>query len=79
MAEVIALRHLTSWKRIEGKVESCLYAFSCEARPSPRVLSPTENTIGERFMVKEKSAAFASTRPWTQEGRGLTLSIASMI
>ncbi|GBO33182.1 hypothetical protein AVEN_64425-1 [Araneus ventricosus] len=26
------------------------------ARPSPRVLSPTESTIGERFMVNEESA-----------------------
>ncbi|GBM21450.1 hypothetical protein AVEN_182420-1 [Araneus ventricosus] len=30
------------------------------ARPSPRVRSPTEN-IGERFMVKEESAASVGT------------------
>ncbi|GBO46383.1 hypothetical protein AVEN_3472-1, partial [Araneus ventricosus] len=48
------------------------------ARPSPRVRSPTENpiTIGERFMAKEESAASVGTRPWTHEGRSLTLSIA---
>ncbi|GBM71427.1 hypothetical protein AVEN_185732-1 [Araneus ventricosus] len=43
------------------------------ARPSPRVSLPTEN---ERFMVKEESAASVGTRPWTPEGRSLTLSIA---
>ncbi|GBO34052.1 hypothetical protein AVEN_183623-1, partial [Araneus ventricosus] len=55
-------------------------------RPSPRVRLPTENpepaldyTIGERFMVKEESAASVSTRPWTPEGRSLTLSIAFML
>ncbi|GBM79972.1 hypothetical protein AVEN_122561-1 [Araneus ventricosus] len=31
----------------------------------------------ERFMVKEESAASVGTRPWTPEGRSLTLSIAS--
>ncbi|GBO11864.1 hypothetical protein AVEN_212944-1, partial [Araneus ventricosus] len=37
------------------------------------------NTIGERFMVKEESAAYVGTRPWTPEGRILTLSIAFML
>ncbi|GBM30263.1 hypothetical protein AVEN_26169-1 [Araneus ventricosus] len=36
-------------------------------------------TIGERFMVKEESAASVGTRPWTPEGRSLTLSIAFML
>ncbi|GBN11050.1 hypothetical protein AVEN_40460-1, partial [Araneus ventricosus] len=35
--------------------------------------------IGERFMVKEESAASVGTRPWTPEGRSLTLSIAFML
>ncbi|GBO27941.1 hypothetical protein AVEN_112721-1 [Araneus ventricosus] len=34
--------------------------------------------IGERLMVKEESAASVDTRPWTPEGRSLTLSIAFM-
>ncbi|GBO32887.1 hypothetical protein AVEN_213134-1 [Araneus ventricosus] len=46
------------------------------ARPSPRVRSPTEN---ERFMVKEESAASVGNRPWTPEGKSLTLSIAFML
>ncbi|GBO04501.1 hypothetical protein AVEN_253105-1 [Araneus ventricosus] len=37
------------------------------------------NTTGERFMVKEESAASVGTRPWTPEGRSLTLSIAFML
>ncbi|GBN68443.1 hypothetical protein AVEN_156164-1 [Araneus ventricosus] len=37
-----------------------------------------QKTIGERFMVKEESAASVGTRPWTPEGRSLTLSIAFM-
>ncbi|GBN84053.1 hypothetical protein AVEN_199422-1 [Araneus ventricosus] len=37
------------------------------------------DTIGERFMVKEESAASVGTRPWTPEGRSLTLSIAFML
>ncbi|GBN93012.1 hypothetical protein AVEN_204112-1 [Araneus ventricosus] len=45
-------------------------------RPNPRVRSPTEN---ERFMVKEESAASVGTRPWTPEGRSLTLSIAFVL
>ncbi|GBL77282.1 hypothetical protein AVEN_41732-1 [Araneus ventricosus] len=49
------------------------------ARPSPRVRPPTEKSIGERFMVKEKSAASVSTRTWTPERRSLTLSIAFML
>ncbi|GBM66539.1 hypothetical protein AVEN_179163-1 [Araneus ventricosus] len=51
------------------------------ARPSPRVRPPTENhnTIGERFMINEESAASVGTRPWTPEGRSLTLSIAFML
>ncbi|GBN70419.1 hypothetical protein AVEN_212959-1 [Araneus ventricosus] len=36
-------------------------------------------TIGERFMVKEESAVSVGTRPWTPEGRSLTLSIAFML
>ncbi|GBO13888.1 hypothetical protein AVEN_68576-1 [Araneus ventricosus] len=45
---------------------------------------PQENdavfkTVGERFMVKEESAASVGTRPWTPEGRSLTLSIAFML
>ncbi|GBM98144.1 hypothetical protein AVEN_167417-1 [Araneus ventricosus] len=36
-------------------------------------------TIGERFMVKEESAASVDSRPWTPEGRGLTLSVAFML
>ncbi|GBN89721.1 NPC1-like intracellular cholesterol transporter 1 [Araneus ventricosus] len=36
---------------------------------SKRFLS---KTIGERFMVKEESAASVGTRPWTPEGRSLT-------
>ncbi|GBN75561.1 hypothetical protein AVEN_240325-1 [Araneus ventricosus] len=38
-----------------------------------------QKTIGERFMVKEKRAASAGTRPWTPEGRSPTLSIAFML
>ncbi|GBN63704.1 hypothetical protein AVEN_260325-1 [Araneus ventricosus] len=38
-----------------------------------------QKTIGERFMVKEESAACVGTRPWTTEGRSLTLSIAFML
>ncbi|GBN90439.1 hypothetical protein AVEN_203547-1 [Araneus ventricosus] len=41
-------------------------------RPSPRVRSPTENhepaqgfQRGERFTVKEESAASVGSRPWT--------------
>ncbi|GBM92699.1 hypothetical protein AVEN_5886-1 [Araneus ventricosus] len=56
-----------------------LLLMACEARPSPRVRSPTENTIGERFMAKEESAASVGTRPWTPEGRSLTLSISFML
>ncbi|GBN88240.1 hypothetical protein AVEN_94542-1 [Araneus ventricosus] len=37
------------------------------------------NTIGERVMLKEDSATSVGTRPWTQEGRSLTLSIAFML
>ncbi|GBM55851.1 hypothetical protein AVEN_99383-1 [Araneus ventricosus] len=37
------------------------------------------NTIGERFIVKEDSATSVGTRPWTPEGRSLTLSIAFML
>ncbi|GBL86928.1 hypothetical protein AVEN_183460-1, partial [Araneus ventricosus] len=37
------------------------------------------NTIGERFMVKEASAASVGTRPWTPEGRSLTFSITFML
>ncbi|GBN27072.1 hypothetical protein AVEN_158760-1 [Araneus ventricosus] len=37
------------------------------------------NTIGERFMAKEESAASVGTRPWTPEGRSLTWSIAFML
>ncbi|GBN06789.1 hypothetical protein AVEN_214895-1 [Araneus ventricosus] len=37
------------------------------------------NTIGERFMVKEESAASVGTRPWTLKGRRLTLSIEFML
>ncbi|GBN30282.1 hypothetical protein AVEN_267957-1, partial [Araneus ventricosus] len=37
-----------------------------------------QKTIGERFTVKEESAASVGTRPWTSEGRSLTLSIAFM-
>ncbi|GBN73547.1 hypothetical protein AVEN_255111-1 [Araneus ventricosus] len=40
---------------------------------------PQRNTIGERFMVKEEGAASVGTRPWTPEGRSLTLSIAFML
>ncbi|GBM09596.1 hypothetical protein AVEN_29443-1 [Araneus ventricosus] len=36
-------------------------------------------TIGERFMEKEVSAASVGTRPWTPEGRSLPLSIALML
>ncbi|GBL91495.1 hypothetical protein AVEN_136964-1 [Araneus ventricosus] len=36
-------------------------------------------TIGERFVVKEESAASVGTRPWTPEGRCLTLTIAFML
>ncbi|GBO26827.1 hypothetical protein AVEN_13181-1 [Araneus ventricosus] len=36
-------------------------------------------TIGERFMVKQESAASVCTRPWMPEGRSLTLSIVFMI
>ncbi|GBM06657.1 hypothetical protein AVEN_190876-1 [Araneus ventricosus] len=39
----------------------------------------TFNTIGERLMVKEESEASVGTRPWTPEGRSLTLSIAFML
>ncbi|GBO22237.1 hypothetical protein AVEN_153958-1, partial [Araneus ventricosus] len=64
------------------------------ARPSPRIRSPTDNhepaqdfhrdssspsLYSERFMVKEESAASVVTRPWTPEGRSLTLSIAFML
>ncbi|GBM28994.1 hypothetical protein AVEN_40747-1 [Araneus ventricosus] len=38
-----------------------------------------QKTIDERFMVKEESAASVGTRPWTPEGRSLTLSIAFML
>ncbi|GBN31310.1 hypothetical protein AVEN_267069-1, partial [Araneus ventricosus] len=38
-----------------------------------------QKTIGERFMVKEESAASVGSRPWTPEGRSLTLSIAFML
>ncbi|GBM96170.1 hypothetical protein AVEN_163844-1 [Araneus ventricosus] len=34
---------------------------------------------GERFIVKEESAASVGSRPWTPEGRSLTLSIAFML
>ncbi|GBM30891.1 hypothetical protein AVEN_9781-1 [Araneus ventricosus] len=35
------------------------------------------NTLpGERFMVKDESAASVGTKAWTPEGRSLTLSIA---
>ncbi|GBM80322.1 hypothetical protein AVEN_103928-1 [Araneus ventricosus] len=34
---------------------------------------------GERFLVKEESAASVDTRPWTPEGRSLTLSIVFML
>ncbi|GBO29659.1 hypothetical protein AVEN_186806-1 [Araneus ventricosus] len=37
------------------------------------------NTIGERLMVKEESAASVGTRPWTPEGRSLALSIDFML
>ncbi|GBM63828.1 hypothetical protein AVEN_193630-1 [Araneus ventricosus] len=37
------------------------------------------STIGVRFMVEEESAASVGTRPWTPEGRSLTLSIAFML
>ncbi|GBN25333.1 hypothetical protein AVEN_101701-1 [Araneus ventricosus] len=36
-------------------------------------------TIGERFMVKEESAASVDTRPRTHEGRSLALSTAFML
>ncbi|GBM58026.1 hypothetical protein AVEN_200384-1, partial [Araneus ventricosus] len=49
------------------------------ASPNPRVCSPTENCIGEQFMVKEESAASVGTKPWTPEGRSLPLSIAFML
>ncbi|GBN42863.1 hypothetical protein AVEN_855-1 [Araneus ventricosus] len=37
------------------------------------------NTIGERFMVKEESAASVGNRPWTPEERSPTLSVAFML
>ncbi|GBO30275.1 hypothetical protein AVEN_174872-1, partial [Araneus ventricosus] len=37
------------------------------------------NTIGERFMAKEESAASIDTRPWTPEGRSLNLTIAFLL
>ncbi|GBL90806.1 hypothetical protein AVEN_215543-1 [Araneus ventricosus] len=71
---------------IEGWACCCCFLFhllQSSARPSPRVRSPTENhkslTIGERFMVKEESAASVGTRPWTPEGRSLTLPIAFIL
>ncbi|GBM42876.1 hypothetical protein AVEN_245703-1 [Araneus ventricosus] len=44
--------------------------------PTPYMRS---NTIGERFMVKEESAASFGTGLWTPEGRSPTLSIACML
>ncbi|GBL85113.1 hypothetical protein AVEN_221332-1 [Araneus ventricosus] len=38
-----------------------------------------QKTIGERLMVKEESAASVGTRPWTPEGRSLTLYIVFML
>ncbi|GBM36026.1 hypothetical protein AVEN_274433-1 [Araneus ventricosus] len=46
---------------------------------SPQLDQAQENTLGERFMVKEESAASVGTRPWTPEGRSLTLSFAFML
>ncbi|GBN12215.1 hypothetical protein AVEN_242246-1 [Araneus ventricosus] len=62
----------------KGYINFCTESFLSSARPSPRVRSPTGN-IGERFMVKEDSAASVGTGPWTPEGRSLTLSIAFML
>ncbi|GBO24002.1 hypothetical protein AVEN_27848-1, partial [Araneus ventricosus] len=38
-----------------------------------------QNTIGERFMVKEESAVSDGTRHWTPKGRSLTLSFAFIL
>ncbi|GBN56776.1 hypothetical protein AVEN_58555-1 [Araneus ventricosus] len=54
----------------------CNLLAQSSARPNPKVRSPTEN---ERFMVKEESAASVGTRPWTPEGRSLTLYIVFML
>ncbi|GBN34144.1 hypothetical protein AVEN_268665-1 [Araneus ventricosus] len=62
-------------------IESDLIAQDeSSARPSLRVRTPTENkTIGEGFMVKEESETSVGTRPWTPEGRSVTLSIVFML
>ncbi|GBM28450.1 hypothetical protein AVEN_33903-1 [Araneus ventricosus] len=45
---------------------------------SPPVHGKSE-IIGERFIVKEESAASVGTRPWMPEGRSLILSIVFML
>ncbi|GBO06346.1 hypothetical protein AVEN_266757-1 [Araneus ventricosus] len=45
----------------------------------PQKITNQCRTFKERFMVKEESAAPVGTRPWTPEGRSLTLSIAFML
>ncbi|GBN06118.1 hypothetical protein AVEN_218449-1 [Araneus ventricosus] len=46
---------------------------------NPQLDQVQESAKGERFMVKEESAASVGRRPWTPEGRSLTLSIAFML
>ncbi|GBN30157.1 hypothetical protein AVEN_52499-1 [Araneus ventricosus] len=69
--EALRPRNLTTRPPLPQMVES-------ENQVQESARSPTEN-IGERFMVKEKSAASVGTRPWTPEGRSLTFSIAFML
>ncbi|GBN36203.1 hypothetical protein AVEN_188144-1, partial [Araneus ventricosus] len=40
----------------------------------PEKITDQLRTIGERFMVKEESAASVGTRPWAPDERSLTVS-----
>ncbi|GBN00653.1 hypothetical protein AVEN_187369-1 [Araneus ventricosus] len=80
-------RAISCWKCVSIWVDACsmiiLYnqivlVVSYSTCSSPQLDQVQESarpqkTIGERFMVKEESAASVGTRPWTPEGRSLTL------
>ncbi|GBN04372.1 hypothetical protein AVEN_1159-2-1, partial [Araneus ventricosus] len=51
------------------------FVFIVKTKSKSPITHIKSNTIGVRFMVEEESAASVGTRPWTPEGRSLTLSI----
>ncbi|GBN09107.1 hypothetical protein AVEN_162072-1 [Araneus ventricosus] len=75
------------WKQYSLQNVAVVVSYStCSSPPLDQVQESARtqkiaesNTIGERLMVKEESAASVGARPWTPEGRSLPLSIALIL